>query len=300
MKQLFLLIFIIFWACSFAQPVNMILNENHIWSTLETHCMPNGNNYSTYHIKFEGDTIIEGFDYKRMWRSETEDHLFWGLCGFIRENENHEVFVRPPDYIEGKIYDFGVDVGDTVVVKNIYLNSDTLHFIVTSIDYVELLDGVLHKQITLFEYINEKEEIWIEGLGSLYGILNSCNNSYGSMCGSYTALCYEDSDILVYQDPEYNICHFESMVGLQDRFENIFNVYPNPAQDFVCIDFEENISSLFPYTIELFNLKGQKVFEKLVWNNKNILYLHEVNKEIHIINIRNSMRNFPPTMLIID
>ena len=300
MKKLFVLLSVIFWSGSFAQTDNMIVNENNVWSTLETHCMPNGNNYSTYHVKFEGDTMIDGFDYKRMWRSDTEDHLEWNFYGFIRENEDHEVFVRPPDYIEGKIYDFGVEVGDSVVAKNIYLNSDTLHFVVTDIDYVEMLDGLLHKQITLFEYINQQEEIWIEGLGSLYGILNSCNNAYGSMCGSYKALCYEESDILVYHDPEYSTCHFESLVSVQNQMVKSFNIYPNPAHDFINIDFEENISSVFPYTIELFNLKGQKVFEKLVWNDKNILYLQKVNKEIHIINIRNSIRKYPSTMLVID
>ncbi len=42
-----------------SQTEKVIVNENCNWSTLEIHCMPNGKNYSTYYIKFEGDTVID-------------------------------------------------------------------------------------------------------------------------------------------------------------------------------------------------------------------------------------------------
>ncbi len=102
----------------------------------------------------------------------------WGYYGFIREDENQRVYLKPPGYFEGMIYDFSVSVGDTIKALNIYLNSDTLNFVVTQVDSVLLLIDY-RKRIKLYEYINQKEEVWVEGLGSYFGILNSCNDSYG-------------------------------------------------------------------------------------------------------------------------
>jgi hypothetical protein len=96
-----------FLLTTFGQPVKSIVDENRLWSTLEIHCLPNGNNYSTYYIKFEEDTLIDGLSYKRMWHCNEESQLNWMLYGFIREDENKRIYIRPPGYIEGMIYDFG-------------------------------------------------------------------------------------------------------------------------------------------------------------------------------------------------
>lgn len=280
---------------SFGQNQPSIVDEEGIWSTLEVHCMPTGNNYSTYHLKFAEDTLIDGHSYKSIWRCDEENQLNWTFYGFIRENENGQVFLRPPDYIEGLIYDFGVALGDTVVAKNVYLNADTLHFVVSSIDSVLLMDGY-HKRITLWEYINEKEEIWVEDLGSMYGVLNSCNGSYGGLCGSYEALCYEASDELVYRHPDYNTCHYNITVNIQTNVSESFNVFPNPAKDFTIIEFEDKKER----QIEIFDLTGKKIAKNLHFDKIFYLNLHLVDKGTYIIKVKGDVNSYLPIKLIVD
>jgi len=268
MKSLLLVAFVLFTLFSSGQTEKYIVNENCVWSTLEIHCMPNGNNYSTYFIKYEGGTIIDSYVYKKIWRCDEESQINWGFYGFIREDENQRAYLKPPDYFEGLVYDFSVSVGDTIEARNVYLNNDTLHFVVTQVDSVLLLTDY-RKRIKLFEYINQKEEVWIEGLGSYFGILNSCNDSYGGVCGGYEALCYEETETLIYQHPEYSTCYYAATVGTDEINLENFLVYPNPAEDFVSLDF----SNTEKKEIELIDLAGEKILKKVTTNKNFVLFL---------------------------
>ena len=66
MKSLGIIFSIFLSFSAFSQLDNYIVNEEGLWSTLELHCLPTGNNYTTYFIKLEGDTIIDGFTYKEI------------------------------------------------------------------------------------------------------------------------------------------------------------------------------------------------------------------------------------------
>lgn len=279
----------------FGQSGKAIVEENRVWSTLDIHCMPNGNNYSTYYIRFDEDTIIDGFNYKRMWHSNDESQLNWILYGFIREDENKRVYLRPPDYYEGMVYDFGCAVGDTLVTWNIYLNNDSLHFVVTNIDSVLLLDGY-KKRITLFEFNNELEEVWVEGLGSYYGILNSGNNAYGGVCGSYQALCYENNDALVYQHPDYATCYYDATVSVDQKPVEPIRVYPNPANDFVNIEVNGNEIK----EIEIFDLNGKKIFNETTSDNKILINLQRLDKGLYIVKTISNNSSYLPIKLTVD
>jgi hypothetical protein len=278
-----------------SQSSNVIVEENRIWSTLEVHCMPNGNNYSTFFIKFEEDTLIDGLQYKRMWHCDEPGQTEWTLYGFMREDENNRVFVRPPDYIEGMVYDFGCSVGDTLITWNVYLNNDSLHFVVTQIDSVLLFDGY-KKRITLFEYNNELEEVWVEGLGSYSGILYSGNYAYGAVCGGYEALCFEDNGELIYQHSGYNTCYYDVSVNQAELMAMQANIYPNPASEYVTIDFKENEMK----EIQVLDLNSKIILKKLANENKVLLNLQELDKGYYIIKIISKSFYYPPCKLIVD
>jgi hypothetical protein len=257
--------------------------------------MPGGNNYSTYYIKFEGETIIDGFAYKSIWRCDEEDQLNWNFYGYIREDNDHRVYLKPPDYDEGLIYDFGVSIGDTLQARNIYLNNDILNFIVTHIDSVQLGDG-FKKRISLYEYINQKDEFWIEGLGSYFGILNSCNNAYGGACGGYEALCFEDNGVIVYQNPGYSDCYYAVNVGMDLNYTYSLRIYPNPAKEFVNIEVGENSD----VEIEIFDLIGRKFFNKIYLDNKILLNLQMMDKGTYVMKVKSYDFSYPSVKLIVD
>jgi len=295
MKSILIVVFSVLALNVSSQTGNYIVNDSRIWSTVNIHCLPGGNSYSTYYIKFYGDTLIEGLLYQKMWRSDDQNQENWGFYGSIREDDGSRIYLRPPGYIEGLIYDFGVSLGDTIEARNMYLNNDTLHFVVTQVDSVQLLDGY-KKRITLFEYMNQAEEIWIEGLGSYSGILNSCFNSYGSVCGGAAALCYEQNGNLVYQNPDYSTCYYSVTVDVNQVYGNEISIYPNPAKDLVNIDItDKGIKE-----IELLNINGKIILKKLVAYNKVFLNLQEVDKGIYLIKFISNDFSYPPYKLIVD
>lgn len=260
MKYFILVCFSLLNLLAGAQSGGMIVDNANLWSTLDIHCLPQGTSYTSYFIRFTEDTLIEGLNYKKIERCNDDLLVSWDEYGFIREDSENRVFLRNPVDEEGLIYNFGVDIGDSLQAKNIYLNNDLLYFVVVNVDSVLLLNDY-KKRIILYEYLNQKEEVWIEGVGSYFGILNSCNNAYGSACGSFEALCFENNGTLIYQNPAYSECYYSATVDSGISFEQDIKIYPNPAQHYVTVEFPIEVSS----EIEIFNLEGKKIFKKNVF-----------------------------------
>lgn len=297
-----IILLFLFTFSTISQNSSYLVKADAVWSTVEIHCLPNGNLYSSHHIKFEGDSLFENNAYKKVYRCNDEAQLDWFYYGLIREDELQQVFFKPPGYPAGMIYNFGVSVNDSIEAVNTYLNAyDTLHFVVTAIDSIEMLDG-FKKQITLHEYMNNKEEIWIEGLGSYYGVLNSCNNAYGGVCGGYEALCYEEAGNLIYQNSLYQTCHYAALVGINEIGLEDLQVYPNPASEIIYIDINSDIRTNPNLIFELFSLDGKKIVEKKLVKNKNAVYLPAVNKGLYIIKLeqRDSGYNLPLIKILVD
>jgi hypothetical protein len=278
-----------------AQSGSMIVEDANLWSTVDIHCQPEGSNYSTYFIRFDEDTLINGLNYKVIRRCNEEYLINWDDYGFIREDNENRVFLRSPVDEEGLIYDFGVQPGDSLQARNIFLNNDTLQFVVLSVDSVLLLNGY-KKRITLYEYLNQKEEVWIEGLGSYYGILNSCNNSYGTACGLYEALCYERNGMMIYENPNYETCYCSVTVNSGYSEIKEINIYPNPAKGNFFIEQPYETSS----EIEIFSLNGQKIFNKMFFDKKVNVILQGVDKGTYIIKFKDFIFSYPPYKLIVD
>jgi hypothetical protein len=108
MKSILIVVFSVLALSVSSQTGNYIVNDSRVWSTVNIHCLPGGNSYSTYYIKFYGDTLIEGLLYQKMWRSDDQNQENWDFYGSIREDDGSRIYLRPPGYIEGLIYDFGV------------------------------------------------------------------------------------------------------------------------------------------------------------------------------------------------
>jgi hypothetical protein len=79
------------------------------------------NQYPTYYIRFQGDTVINDTAYLRAWQSFDTTLVEWEICGFIREETDlKRVYFRNFNNKEGLMYDFGMQAGDSAFVKNLY------------------------------------------------------------------------------------------------------------------------------------------------------------------------------------
>ncbi len=251
----FLLLLFILAHLTLKSQQNFIVKEDALWSTLEIHCLPQGNSYSSYFLKFEGDTVANGIPYNKIYVSEDENQSYWELFGLAREDDEHRIYFKPLDYFEGMVYDFDCSAGDTIETVNYFLNSDSMSYTVMAVDYIFLDDNMPRKQITLIEQSSQNEEIWIEGVGSYSGMLYSGNNASGGVCGSFSALCYEENSLTVYDNLSYPFCFMTGIVGETESSENSFSFYPNPVEDI--INFTTDKPGV--YRFELLNSLGNTI-----------------------------------------
>ena len=197
--------FLIFTPAIFAQE-NQIVVEHKVWSNVLENCLPEGNTYTTFYHRFEGDTILDGKTYKKVLIAEDEYYEDWFFYGsYVREEEG-KVYLREYLGEEGLIYDFNLQLGDTITIDNL-LAPDGLTLVLTEIDSVETNDGY-RTRWKLEKDAFSIPEFWIEGIGSQSGVLNSGTVVFGALCGAYTLLCVKENDITVYQNSEYGTCFY--------------------------------------------------------------------------------------------
>lgn len=224
-------------------------------------------------FKLSGDTILDNISYKKVYLSEDEIPTNWEFYGGMREDENQKVWFYPTIGMieEQLIYDFSVNVGDTI-----YFNYESV-MVVDSIAYHEIA-GIERKHIYFsYVYFSFIEELWIEGIGSNYGILSSGSGSY---VGGWTwFLCMSENGQLIYMNPNYSSCYLIS-TGIQENDNSIIQVYPNPVQDKIKINYSENT---IIESMSIIDLKGQKIIEFEI--NKTELDLSGISKGLYFLKV---------------
>jgi len=194
-----------------------IVDPTKVWSNMEEHCQPWGSTFSTDFIRFDIDTIIDDQVYKKVWISEDEEQQEWNFYGaFIRE-EDGRIYYRQMFGEEGLIYDFNLEVGDSVLIDN-PRSAGALTLFFTEIDSVEITNGY-RERWKLVSNTYENPEYWIRGIGSQTGVINSSTGVYGGLCGLYTLLCQKVDNELVYQNSDIGSC-FMITTAINDNYEN--------------------------------------------------------------------------------
>lgn len=177
-----------------------LLEEGKVWSNTSIGTM-RGSTYSSYFIKFKGDTVLNGLGYKKIMRSDDELHSIWTVKGFIREElATQKVFVFNGTTRKDRlIYDFSLKEGDSILTGEgqPYIKVKKI------INAPFGNSSVIRKQICFFD--SNASPFWIEGIGSVLGVLEGINSIYTT--GAYKQLvCYYENEQLVYHNPEFSTC----------------------------------------------------------------------------------------------
>ncbi len=151
----------------------------------------------------KGDTIINDLVYQKLVGhlaiSPPTPNVYIGALRFA---EDKKVFVYY-DNNEYLLYDFNVQIGDTLNIFGgieYYIDNKTLPHIVVNIDTLDdgrikiISDAIIQEEINGIIHEEKRQKIWIEGIGSLDGIVyNTATTMYGS--GKKVLLCaYHNND----------------------------------------------------------------------------------------------------------
>lgn len=281
-RKLLFLILSVFMSSGLSAQQNL-LQADRLWSMVEVHCLPAGNTYTSHFLKAGNDTTINGETYSILRYSQDETQQEWfDYGGFIRETPDGKVYYTRSGLEEGLIYDFGATLGDTVEVLNHELIPETLYMAVILEDSILLEDG-WHRMLVLEDENFPGEETWIEGVGSVSGLVKSCLNAFGSACGDFDLLCSSDSGQEIYINPEYPACWYVSTRIGSLEVQNEIYLYPNPVRDILHIDGAFSETKQF-YDIQIFDHSGRMVLQEE--NNARSIDLGNLGSGLYLIRVQ--------------
>lgn len=275
-KTLFGFILIIIAVGLRAQTYYPFPSDTAQWSVLKTVIPPSPTpiSLSTLHLNLNGDTIINGIIYKKIFKSGIEDYFTSNqfLKCFIRE-ENKRIYIKYtensidfPDTSEFILYDFNLSVGDTFTTKMRYIDWQIQEskFTILSIDSINTNTGYrkTYKLNWFFYgttwpiyYCLDAPFEWIEGIGSQLGpfyneLLVDC---YVSQVIDYDLICFHESFNYIISDTNCDI----NNVGVTkiDPKETSIIALPCPAKEYITFLYSlpENVKNA---SIKIYNIMG--------------------------------------------
>ncbi|MCF8360544.1 MAG: hypothetical protein K9H26_17455 [Prolixibacteraceae bacterium] len=223
----------------------MLVRENVVWSTVLFEG-PTGIPYNTTYKKFEGDTLINTNSYKKVYISWSENHPNWSFWNrYIRE-DNGKVYVWNIQSRKDILYyDYSLSEGDSFYI---YWQDpiDDFPLIVDSIRTISINGiGYKHWFLSSIEY----SEVWIEKIGSLYGVLIPIGSTIAG--GGYSLLCVSENGELIYQNEKYNTCFMKSNdVPLLEKKPTLIEVFSNSEGQVFIQSVKEHSGDFYMYTTD--------------------------------------------------
>lgn len=166
---------------------------------------------------------------------------------YLRE-ENKKVFCRiAPDDPEFVLYDFDIDIGDTVILHQCYEGSYN--------GYVEGIDSLLigdqyHKRyfIQCWEWLSF---YFTEGIGSDAGLMY-CDLPWVDMYGNLYCFSLDDTIYKTDGSGETETGNCWQYIGIPETSGERPGIYPNPVRDYIYVRYDKECR------LELTDLTGRQ------------------------------------------
>ena len=230
MKKLFTSAFFLFSIMTFGQGGYQIADTTKAWNTI-------GIGYASWGVMNCGgtkttrfsDEYTPGDQYLEVFECEDSLLQVWHDVGFIREDTITKLIYFNDGEEEGLIYDFSLEVGDTVQLENHYIDHYIAPLVCDSIDQV-YINGEAKNRFYLFNALWSAkdpyypDEIWIEGIGSNYGILYSGFGVAGGAGGTVSMLCCSQNGNTIYMDSMFHKCYYDTFYPqiIQDKYDTAY------------------------------------------------------------------------------
>lgn len=281
MKKHIIFIFVMFsqiYSSYLSAQSYLAIKDGNVWSVLEYGLILGQNDngmpqnqiccINTEQTVIKGDSVVNGTVYNKIFSGkQTEKLKFEGL---LRE-ENQKVFFIPENaFTESVLYNFSVESGNWVQFTDKEGYSWDWYAQVDNVD----INGVMKKRIQLSDTSESNLifDTWLEGIGSLHGLLNVGTLPNG---GGRQLLCVSEGEIVIYQDTNFEECYYGSkdlktvgdilglpvITGLQSMQDGRISI--EISKNGIIISARGEILS----QIEIFNMSGQKVCVTKITSN---------------------------------
>jgi hypothetical protein len=203
-------------------------------------CPTTVDNHQHFSITITGDTLIGGQVYHKLFTPYVDQSFsvegcgsfFSGYKGAIRQDTSLKAayIVQPADSLEELLYDFDMQVGDTLKGVIASVSPDT----VVSIDSV-LVGGNYRKRWNITYGI-----YFIEGLGSSWGLVQYSTTGVIGYFGDFWLTCFAQDGSSLFPGTATN-CELISSIDSPGMTAPQIRVFPNPAEGLFFLDDKEGV-----------------------------------------------------------
>ena len=218
---------------------------------------------STQYIYFDGDSIVADKTYKKVFSCNDELHENITYEGLIREQDKKTWFLYKGFENESLLYDFSLEEGVEFEYAS-YMDPEltTVSLYVKTCDMIEI-NGSPKKRLQISSPQSEDDGIidtWLEGIGSLSGILQPCYRLFLDG-GVRELLCHYKEDKQTYKNPAYSDCYYDNVEDITSAKSITINglaIYPNPVNNLLVISSSGETESFVEFT----DISGKTVYVK--------------------------------------
>ena len=221
-------------------------------------CPPGPQPNAIYQYTYDGDTVINGMIYSKVYSSGISNCLTLGFCGSLRDDTlNKKVFFIFSDSTsEQVLYDFNLNVGDTV--HDIY-NIGWIHT-VNSIDTV-IYGGLSRKRIEYtFTDGTRNGPFIVEGIGNVGGLLAPLEAPQAG----FEMTCFSFRGVPIYPDSSAN-CILINNVSDTEKNKISVSISPLPITEVSYVTLENGqakyaeVIDVFGKFVNHFNCENNKI-----------------------------------------
>ena len=249
--------------------------EGYSWNVVSSYwsIFPDITTYNTIKQKIEGDSIIDGVTYKKLWEHLDANSETRYLLALIREDIEEQKIFAYNKGAEVLLYDLGVEIGDTIKVWS-YLpdledfdstNVEYGPFSLLVVDNIELTEDQIYGTLKKISYHKAEKDMFKATIYERYGSTTGwSHNNYAELLGSanYSMICaFDENDELVLKR-EYTIkgygnvedCYVKTEIGTDvETPEREESIYYNSQDKMLYIDFEGDVN------VVIYNTMGKIV-----------------------------------------
>lgn len=261
-------------------------------------------------FRISGDTTITGVVYSKLYGSsdfiQADSFCFdvnqaFYACG-LREEPNGKVWrLDPGDSTEFLAYDFGLALNDTFQFQKVCdSHSPPLDVLIFDVD-TSSFNGVNYNGInrkTLEFGSNMGGAKWVEGIGSMYRLINPCWNMVGNI--QTTLICFTRDGELQYGDSATCNCKGPgSSIEQQNTLIKQATLFPNPTNTQSKLTFELLQSQSVQYSLS--DIQGKLIQEKTLKlgpGQHDVLIKRLQEAGVYMVELRVGEENFTEKLIV--
>ena len=206
------------------------------------------------------------------------------------------------DTTEFLLYDFSLEVGDTVSVAAFFDGEIPFNYLVvyhftcvlSNDSLITLNNNTIRRKIAVDMYHRSSgiiTQYWREGIGSTNGLFSpSAISEISIEAPLKRLLCFSHNDELLLEFPEHDYdsisddCYSIGDTSSIKEYDigSGMKLYPNPAQNILTIEIQD-ADILFPCKVMIFDILGKELKRYSVNNSKITLNISDLSSGIYIL-----------------